>query len=241
MTYLQLEYIALTLLMVVWVCLLIRFVQSRAVNTGGSSMSAIARFVVPLFLWFGAIFAVASTGFFQSYELPPRIALIIFGAFGFIFWFVRKNRNTDWLMLIPPSLLIGAQSFRILVETVIYHTYLAGIGPIESTFKGYNYEMYVGISAIIVALLYRYKVIGNQLAIAWNFIGLCFLGIIIFIFVSSSYFPHLWGESESMMSLEFPTFPYLLLPAFLMPLAVFMHCLSIVQLKKMNAEWRETA
>ena len=69
----------------------------------------------------------------------------------------------------------------------------------------------------------------KQLIIAWNIAGLVILGNTVRVFITAAYFPEVFGESQSMLGPQFVQMPFLLIAGFFMPLAVFVHALSIKQ------------
>ena len=119
------------------------------------------------------------------------------------------------------------------MELAILETYLEGVFPIETTFEGYNFEIVVGIIAPILAyFVYTKKCVSENVALLFNFLGLFTLAIIIFIIITSLYAPSVWGESAPRITVEFSQVPYLLLPVFLAPVAIFAHIFSIIQIRK---------
>ncbi|MEM1218785.1 MAG: hypothetical protein AAGH79_07725 [Bacteroidota bacterium] len=174
---------------------------------------------------------IASTaGFYDNLSLPPRIPLfMIFPLFLFTIGFFYRNRTNQALHGIPIHLPIAYQSFRAVIELLFYFTFLEGILPIQVTFEGANYDVLLGLSAIGVAIYATWPSASRRLLIAWNILGIAVVGFAAFTFISSFYFPSFWGQEE--VPLAFNQFPYLLLPSFFMPSAIFIHILSIVQLK----------
>jgi len=85
-------------------------------------------------------------------------------------------------------------------------------------------------------ILYKKSAFSKKLAIFWNYLGLLVLASVIFVFMTSIYAPEMYGFTESQMPMEFTRYPYVLVAGFLMPSAVFVHVLSIVQLSKKTIE-----
>ncbi|UTW61001.1 hypothetical protein KFE98_13350 [bacterium SCSIO 12741] len=191
----------------------------------------ILRFLGVLAMWLIYIGLLSASGFLNNLELPPRFPLLIilplFIASGVFLW---KYKRHPALHALPIHHAVGYQSFRIFIEVVFYGMFLEGVLPIVVTFEGYNMDILIGISAPIVALLVHKKWISRPLLILWNIAGIAVVLNAAFTFVTSFYFPSVWGEEQSMISSEFATFPYLLLPGFFMPSAIFVHLFSLVQL-----------
>ena len=112
-------------------------------------------------------------------------------------------------------------------------TVAQGILHPNVTIEGYNYDMILGITAPIVAFLaFGKKRISEKMVIAWNYLGLIVLASVIFVFMTTTFFPEFYGSTPNLMPMEFTNYPYTLVAGFLMPVAVFVHILSIVQLTK---------
>jgi hypothetical protein len=190
--------------------------------------------VICVLLWQFYIFALGRTDILSSYELPPRFAIFLIGpAFLFTGIFIYLNRNNTWLHYIPKSWLVYLQSFRILVETLFVFSVADGILHSNVTIEGYNFDMILGLSAPVIAFLaFGKNMISEKMVILWNYIGIAILASVIFVFLSTIFLPELYGSESSLMSLTFTNYPYTLIAGFLMPVGVFMHVLSIVQLRK---------
>ena len=191
--------------------------------------------VIILGLWLITHYIISTTGFYRDLSLPPRIPLfMIVPLFLFTIIFMYKNRNSDILDKLPIHIPIFFQSFRAFIEVLFYFTFTQGILPKQVTFDGYNYDVLLGISAIFMGLYAMRKNASKKLLIAWNITGIGIVLFAAFIFVTSFYNPSVWGESAKFISEEFNQFPYLLLPSFLMPSAIFVHIVSITQLIKQS-------
>ena len=93
--------------------------------------------------------------------------------------------------------------------------------------------MVFALTAPFVAfLLFQKTPFKKKMAIFWNYLGLAIIVSIIFLFITTIYFPHMYGSETNLISTDFGKYPYVFVPGFLMPSAVFIHILSIVQLSK---------
>ena len=192
--------------------------------------------VAGLLLWHVYIFAIAQTGILESYDLPPRFPiLLIIPAIVFTGIFAYKNKNKAWLQNIPACWLLFYQTFRIIIESLFVFTVAAGFLHKNVTIEGYNYDMIFGYSSLLVGWLFiRNYNFSYALTKAWNYLGLVVIAVIIFLFISTTYFPSFYGSDTMLMPIEFTYYPYVLVAGFLMPSAVFMHVLSLVQLNYLN-------
>lgn len=85
---------------------------------------------------------------------------------------------------------------------------------------------------IIAFLVYNINVLSRKILIVWNYLGLLILASVIYLFLSSIYKPEIYGSELPLLPLKAFTYPYVLIAGFLMPTAVFLHILSIIQLKE---------
>ncbi len=175
--------------------------------------------------------SIVSTGFYENTSLPPRIVLfIILPLFIFTGVFLYRNRKNRILNSIPIHIPIFYQTFRAGIELLFYFTFQRGFLPVEVTFEGVNYDVLFGISALVAGVYALRKNASTKWLIAWNILGIGVVGFAAFTFITCFYFPWIWGNPE--FSFEFLQFPFILLPAFFMPSAIFVHLLSIFQLSR---------
>ncbi|TAI47811.1 hypothetical protein [Flagellimonas allohymeniacidonis] len=221
---LKLGYIALSLLMTV---ILMAF-AFKAMRQDDSKL--FKKWVVILLGWHLYIFGLSLTGFIATLDFPPRFVLLtILPAFIFIGWSVSKIKGANWLNHIPPHWLIFYQIFRIGIETLFVFSVYQGILHSNVTLHGYNYDMVYAATALLIGWqVWR----GNlKLGLIWNYLGLAVIAFIIFLFQTTIYFPEMYGSIE-VFPVDFFTYPYILVAAFLMPSAVFVHVVSIIQLRQ---------
>lgn len=231
---LEFGYVALVITMATIIILGYSYALKAANIPAEIRKKRLGRLWIGLFLWFAYTFAIAKSGFLDDWSLPPRFPmLLIFPVFIFIGVFLYKQQKSPVIAAIPKSWLIYYQSFRIVIESLFVASVGAGILHPEVTFEGYNYDIVFGATAPIIAyLVFNKKFFSEKVALAWNYLGLAVISVIIFLFVTTMYFPAVWGSTEPLAAKGFLDFPYVLVASFLMPSAVFMHILSIIQLKR---------
>lgn len=224
-------YISLTLATLIY---LIWIGYTAIKKTSANRKKDMATLVLSLFLWQVIIFLVTDSGVLRSYDFPPRFAMtFIIPSFMFTGFFLYRNRNKTWIQAIPEHWIIYFQTFRVLVETLFVLSVAQGILHPLVTIEGYNVDMIFASTAPFIAfLVYAGKILPRKTVLYWNYVGLAVIASIIFLFMTSIYTPGLWGKSNPMLPLDMLTYPYVLIAGFLMPTAVFLHVLSIVQQKK---------
>lgn len=233
---LKTAYIGLTLLMIV----VISFIGFKTIDKTYTDAKSIKRkktfIVLGLILWQIYIYLIAEIGILETYSLPPRFPIfLIIPTFVFTGIFIYKNRNNAWITAIKPKTLIYVQSFRVLVETIFVFSIASGVLHKNVTIEGYNMDMIFALTAPIIGC-FAFKSLTKKIVILWNYLGLAVLVSVIFVFVTSIYFPEIYNSDVPLIPIKAVKYPFLLVAGFLMPLAVFIHVLSIVQLKKLNKE-----
>ena len=184
-------------------------------------------FVAFLGIWGVYILGLSQTGVLQEFGFPPRVPiLIVLPMLAFIIFITSRQSFRETIQNTPLHIPIFMQSFRILVELSIYATFMKGIFPQRATFAGLNFDILVGISALVVGFLAYKKILNPQGIFIWNLISLGVLGLTVFSFISSYYF---LGFANTALGGQFVQFPYLLLASLLLPTAVFLHVVSIRQ------------
>jgi fatty acid desaturase len=222
-----------TILFVTLISIILWYYHFALKKIGVKSKKRILIVVIILALWLIIQYLITKTGFYSNLSVSPRIPIfMITPLLFFTFIFLVKNRNNYIVDVIPIHIPIAYQSFRVVIEVLFYFTYIKGILPVQVTFEGINYDVLFGMSAILMGIYAYQKNASKKVLIAWNIIGICVVVFAAFTFITSFYFPSIWGESNSRISPDFVHFPFLLLPAFFMPSAIFMHVLSIIQLRE---------
>lgn len=179
--------------------------------------------------WILYVSILAGTDFLADFSLPPKVVMfVILPAFAIIGWFFTAKKNKALIAAFPIALTVYYQSFRVIVEILIWGLAKEGIGPDLVTFEGRNFDILVGLTAPVIGYLaYSRKVLSHKAVIVWNVLCLGLLANIVFIFMSLIVKPQLWGYNEVPIGLDFPRLPYIYIAAAFMPSAVFMHVFSI--------------
>ena len=231
---LKLAYIGLTILTNVFLI----SIGHKAINkTSRHRKKDKIVLILSLLLWQIFIFSIASSGILKSYDFPPLFAVaFILPSFMFTGIFLYKKRNYLWIKSIPESWIVYFQSFRVLVEIIFVFSVSKGIFNYQVTIEGYNFDMLFALSAPVIGfLVYNKKLVPKKYITIWNYVGLSVLVSVIFLFLTSVYKPEIYGSQFPLLPLEAMTYPYVLIAGFLMPAAVFLHVLSIIQVKKVVA------
>ncbi len=183
--------------------------------------------------WLAYLLILSSFESLCSTDLPPRIPLLLFVPFiVFMIRFYIKHKNSPIIQNIPLQYTSAMQSFRILVEIMLLYSFKENLVPKAATFEGLNFDILMGISAPFIAHFgFIRKRIPKKILVAWNILGMLmvlFVGVII---ANAFYAPNELIAVHDDMTTDFVVMPYLLLPAFLAPTAIFLHLVSLIQLR----------
>jgi len=181
-----------------------------------------------LVVWFLYAGLMAHFGILGNSKMrPPGIAFIVGPVLLFlIFVIVRPSISAQGVLAFPLWLILGTQCFRVGVELFLHQLWIEGLVPKMLTFGGANVDIYIGLSAPLIAWLSIRERWGLKLAGAWNILGLLALLNVVTRAVLTAPGPlHLIHSEipDRMIS----TFPFLLIPGFFVPLAVVLHLLAI--------------
>jgi hypothetical protein len=181
-------------------------------------------FLIPFWLFFQSILSLG--GFYQPATLPPRMPLFaVLPAILLIislFIFARKS----FIEPLPLKILTLLSVIRIPVELVLYWLAEHKAVPQIMTFAGWNFDILSGITApFIFWLAFRNGKVNRKLLIAWNIFGLALLINIVSIAILSLQSP------IQRFAFEQPNravlyFPFIWLPAVVVPIVLFSHLAS---------------
>lgn len=174
--------------------------------------------------------AAASSGVLSNFDArPPRLFFVLGGSLG-AFGLATSTRWFGALLVAAPRVWpIALQSMRVPIELGLFALFAAGRLPVHLTFEGRNFDVVVGLTAPVVALAVSRGWLGPRALVAWHAVSLCLLFHIVGMAVTTFPGPlHLaWpGVSNEIIA----TAPFVWLPGFLVPVALFGHVLSLRQL-----------
>jgi hypothetical protein len=178
--------------------------------------------------WLAFIAVMADRGFYQDFHsLPPKIAFAIAPTLVAVV-VLGLSRNVKTIAdALPPSWIIGLQSFRILIEIVLWQLVLQGRIARMMSIEGANYDLITGITAPVIAWMSAYT--GNgRIQKAWNIMGLALLANVMIrgMLNAPTRFRLIHDEPANTI---IATFPYIWLPCFSVAVALFLHIVSLRQ------------
>lgn len=176
-------------------------------------------------------------GFYKDFEaFPPRFVFLIGPAILLVLWAAIAQKTRAFIESLDLKTLTILHLVRVPVEMVLFAVYLEGLIPDLMTFDGYNFDIFAGLSSpVIYYLVFIKKRIGYKGLLIWNLICLGLLLNILTIAVLSAVTPfqQLAFEQPNVGVAEFP---FVWLPAVIVPIVLFSHLATIRQLliKKPN-------
>lgn len=185
---------------------------------------------VALLAWFGVVYGLAASGVLGAFEqLPPRIPLVALSGVGVALLVSRTARVKQALRVMPSWWPVAFQTFRAPLEVALYLLFTAGQLPEQMTFAGRNFDVLVGLSAPVMALLIASKRAPPWLQWLWQLGAVALLINVVGIAITSAPGPlhHDWPGAPLTIVAHWP---YALLPGFLVPCAVLGHVLAIAKL-----------
>ncbi len=203
----------------------------------GTFPSGLLLFLLPMWIFLQAIIALG--GFYADFtSFPPRLVLFaIFPALILIlvyFLFFRAS----FVDRLPLQTLTLLHILRVPVEIVLLWLFLAGQVPQMMTFEGRNFDIASGLlSPVVYWLVFRRDRIRRGLLAAYNVLGLVLLANIVWIAALSVPSP------LQQLNLDQPNravlyFPYIWLPAIIVPIVLFAHLASLWKLFRERSEKR---
>lgn len=189
----------------------------------------ILSFLIPFWLFFQAVLSIS--GFYeQTATLPPRFP--IFAVLPFlvlivlIFIFARQSL----IEKLSLKTLTIIHIVRIPVEIVLLRLFQFGLVPQLMTFEGRNFDILSGITApAIYFLAFRGGKINRPLLIGWNVFALCLLlNIIVNAFFSFPTPLQQFAFDQPNRAVAY--FPFIWLPAVVVPIVLFSHLATLWQL-----------
>ena len=194
--------------------------------------SRLLLFLIPFWMLFQAVFALS--GFYLHVEsIPPRLPIFaVLPAVVLIVVCFLTSSGRDFIEKLPLKSLTILHVIRIPVELTLAWLFEQGLIPQVMTFHGWNYDILSGILSVIVTLLaFRGGKVNTKLLVAFNVIGLVLLTNIVTIAILAVQSPmQKLGFDQPNRGVLF--FPYIWLPAMIVPIVLFCHLTSLWKLLK---------
>ncbi len=192
------------------------------------------KIIMVILLWSALQSVIAYSGFYQNTKsIPPRFSLVLLPSTLFLIYGLLTKQRAYVLEKHNIRVSIFLHFVRLPVEIVLLLLFLNNMIPELMTFEGRNFDILAGITSPIVGYLFIKRKLSNTLIIAWNVI--C-LGLVLFILITgvlSLETPfQQFGFEQPNKALFY--FPFILLPAVIVPIVIYTHIIDIIKLRQTN-------
>ena len=187
------------------------------------------RLILPLSAWALTLGVLAYLRVFEHTTSTPPPMLVLFVVILLVAYLLYKRID---ITRINPVVLISIHIFRIPVELMLYELFKAGEIPELMTFAGWNYDIVVGATALLLVLYWLLvRPPSTKLLQLWNVFGLIMLGIIVTLAILSAPLP-LQQLAFDQPNTAVLRFPFTLLPGIVVLLVFVAHLLELKRLSK---------
>lgn len=207
------------------------FIFFAAIRRSTYSKNKSTTILIALISWLITLGILSANGFFEdTLSLPPKLIVAIAPPLlTIVFLFVTKNgkRFIDNLSL---QTLTWLNTIRIPVEIGLYLLFIHKTIPQLMTFEGRNFDIISGITAPLIAWFgFVKRKLPKNVILVWNII--CLLLVLNIVTNGILSVPtRLQQFAFDQPNIAVLYFPFIWLPAFIVPIVIFTHLVSIRQL-----------
>jgi len=191
----------------------------------------IKKYLLLIILWMLIVSILGLSGFYRNVDaFPPRFVFLLGPGILIVLIIFLSKRGKEVMDTLNLKWLTLLHTVRVPVEIVLYGMFLEGLIPYLMTFEGYNFDILSGITApIIYYFTFIKKRIDYKGLLLWNFICLGLLINVLTIAALSAQTPFQKFAFEQ-PNIGVIYFPFVWLPAIIVPIVLFSHLASIKQL-----------
>ena len=184
-------------------------------------------------LWLSTQSIIGLASFYENTNsIPPRFILLIAPPLLLTIWLFISKKGKKFVGSFNITQLTYLHVVRLPVELILFWLFVKEKIPQLMTFEGGNLDIIMGITAPVVAYFgIKKEVFSKKTILAWNFFGLILLANIVVRAILSipTPFQKLAFSQPNMAVLYFP---FILLPACIVPIVLFSHLTTIKTLLK---------
>ena len=188
-------------------------------------------FLFLIISWIGLQTILSVSGFYNiARSMPPRFPLLIVPPVVLIIFLFNTISGRKFIDGLNISVLTILHTIRIAVEVVLFWLFVHKAVPGLMTFEGRNFDILSGLSAPFVYYLgFVRKKLNKYIILTWNFFCLALvLNVAFYAILSAPTKFQQFAFQQPNIALSY--FPFVLLPAFLVPLVIFSNLAAIRQL-----------
>ena len=225
----------ITIVFVLTTVLALLIFHYAMLNSTSDNSVGNAKIILSILSFWLVIQAVISLNEFYARDttsIPPRFAFAIIPPFITILILFLTKRGLVFIDNLPLLNITYLNIVRIPVEIVLYWLFLYKAVPRLMTFEGKNFDIISGITAPLFAYFgFAKGKLSNKIILFWNVIALLLLLNVLTIGILSA--PLIFQAFSFLQpNIAVLHFPFVWLPAFIVPLIFFGHLVSIRQLLK---------
>jgi len=187
--------------------------------------------IVLLSIWLSFQSIIGILGFYKvTNSMPPRFQLLLLPPLVFTIIQFSTKKGRVFIDSLELKALTIIHIVRLPVEIVLYWLFIAKAVPQLMTFEGRNFDIIAGITAPIIYYLGFVKnKLNKSIFLVWNIlcVGLLLNIIINGMLSAPTLFQQFGFEQPNIAVLKFP---FIFLPACIVPIILFAHLSSIRQL-----------
>lgn len=193
------------------------------------SSRPVHRYIYPiLILWIIIQGILGWQGFYRQFDAsPPHFLLAVIPPNLLTLYLLFRHQRL--LCALPLRLLTFIHVIRIPVEIILFSLYQEGYIPRLMTYEGRNYDILAGMTGPLLAIIAFRGGVQKRLLLIWNFIALGLLINIVTNAILSAPLPFQKFAFETPNVAVF-YFPFIWLPAVIVPTVLFAHLTSILHL-----------
>jgi hypothetical protein len=187
--------------------------------------------IVIIMVWMAFTLILGLSGFLADFSsMPPKLLLVVAPPLVIILLLFLAKGFHRLCGTLDNFWFVYLQSFRILMEFILFLLYKYHVIPIQMTFEGRNFDILTGITAPFIAYYcFSKKSWSPKVAVAWNIAGILLLINIVLIAILSTPYPFRLFMNEPANTVVF-YFPFVWLPSMVVPFALLLHLISLRRL-----------
>jgi hypothetical protein len=186
--------------------------------------------------WLALQAVLSFAGFYQhTGTIPPRLALLIGPPLIVIIGLFLSKKGQSFIDEVRLDQLTLLHSVRIVVEIVLLLLFIHKAVPEAMTFERNNFDILAGLTApLVYYLAFVRKTLTRQVLLLWNI--LC-LGLLINIVLTALLAaPTAFQQTAfDQPNIAIQYFPFVWLPAVVVPIVLFSHLIAIQRLRNPSA------